>query len=108
MTQRIDHESRTILNFEEKHVSSYQVIFPNQMYHFKEAKIRVTPEWLHRKYESINFLTIIKGWWLEGNFRSKSTRTRWKTSKFQNIILIMVILMSRIFGRKDASHFPDK
>ena len=35
MTQRIDHVSRTILNFEVKHVGSYQDPMLNQMYHFK-------------------------------------------------------------------------
>ena len=35
MTQRIDHESRTILNVEEKHVASYQALVLNQLYHFK-------------------------------------------------------------------------
>ena len=35
MTQRIDHESRTILNFEDKNVSSYQALLLNKLYHFK-------------------------------------------------------------------------
>ena len=43
MTQRIDHESRTILNFEGKHVDNYQDAVLNQMYHLKEALVRVTP-----------------------------------------------------------------
>ena len=80
MTQRIDHERRTILNFEGKHVSSYQ------MYHFIESQVRVTPEWLQSKTESIDFLTIMKGWWSERNFRSKPTPVGWKTSKFQKRI----------------------
>ena len=46
MTWRIDHESRTIINFEGKHVSSYQAPVLNQMYHFKEAQVKVTSEWL--------------------------------------------------------------
>ena len=37
MTQRIDHKGRTILNFKEKHVASYQALVVNQLYHFKES-----------------------------------------------------------------------
>ena len=73
ITQRIDHKRRTILNFEGKHVASYQDPVLNKRYHFKEAQVRVTPEWLQSKIESMYFLTIMKGWWLEGNFRSKPT-----------------------------------
>jgi hypothetical protein len=35
MNQRIDHESITILNFEDKDVASYQALVLNQLYHFK-------------------------------------------------------------------------
>ena len=63
MTRIIDHEIRTIIKYEGKHVTSYQAFVLNQMYHFKEAQVRVTPKWLQRKSESINFLTIMKGWW---------------------------------------------
>ena len=63
MNRRIDHESRTILNFEGKHVASYQAPMLNQMYYFKESQVKVTPKWLQRKFESIDFLTIMKGWW---------------------------------------------
>ena len=65
MTQRIDHESRTILNFEDKHVSSYQALVLNQLYHFKEDQVKVTPEWLRNKTESLDFLSIMEGWWSE-------------------------------------------
>jgi hypothetical protein len=78
------------------------------MYHFKEAHIKVTQEWLQNKSMSINYLDIMKGWWSEGNCRSKPAPIGWKTLKFQKSIQIMVILLSRIFGRKDASHFLDK
>ena len=44
MNQRIDHERRTILNFEEKDVASTQALMLNQLYHFKEAQVRVTLE----------------------------------------------------------------
>lgn len=45
--------SRNILKFEGKHVARYQAHVLNQMYHFKEAQVRVTPEWLKSKCESI-------------------------------------------------------
>ena len=66
MTQRIDHESRTILNFEDKHVAIYQDRVMNQLYHFKEAQVKVTLEWLRNKTKSIDLLSIMKGWWFEG------------------------------------------
>lgn len=44
MTWRIDHESKTILNFYGKQVASYQAHVLGQMYHFKEAQVRVTLE----------------------------------------------------------------
>lgn len=50
----------------------------------------------------------MKGWWSKGNFRSKHSPAEWRTSKFIKSIQIIVILMSRIFGRKDASHFLEK
>lgn len=83
MTRRIDHEIRTILNFKGKHVASYQALVLDQMYHFKEVQVRVTPEWLRSKTESIDFLTIMKGWWLEGNFRSNPTPTKWRPQSFK-------------------------
>ena len=61
MTQNIDHESRTILNFEDKHVANYQSPILNLLYHFKESQVRVTIEWLQNKTESIYFLSILKG-----------------------------------------------
>ena len=78
------------------------------MYHLKEAHIKVTPEWLRQKSESANLLTIIKGWWSEGNFRTKSTVAEWKTSKFRKSVQIIVILLSSVFGRKDGSSLLDK
>ena len=66
MNQRIYHESKTILKFEGKHVVSYQVTIVNQLYHFKEAQVKVTPYWLKRRNESVDFLYIMKGWWSEG------------------------------------------
>lgn len=43
MIRGIYHESRNILKFEGKHVASYQAHVLNQLYHFKEAQVRVTP-----------------------------------------------------------------
>ena len=31
------------------------------MYHLKESQIKVTPEWLRQKIESVDLLTIMKG-----------------------------------------------
>jgi hypothetical protein len=80
----------------------------NQIYHFKEAHIKVTPEWLKQKNESAKFLTIMKGWWSEGQFRAKYALTKWKTSKFRKSIQIIVILLSRVLRRKDGASFLDK
>ena len=45
---------------------SYKALVFNQMYHLKEAFIKVSPEWLKQKNEVADFLTILKGWWFEG------------------------------------------
>ena len=68
MAGRIYHESRIILNFEDDHVANYQAPVLNQLYHFKEAQVKVTLEWLKNKIESIDFLSIMKGRWFEGKF----------------------------------------
>ena len=104
----MDHENREILNFEDKSIASYKASVLNQIYHFKEADVKVTPEWLKQKNDSADFLTIMKGWWSEGQFRAKYAFVEWKTSKFRKSIQIIVILLSRVFGRKGASSFPDK
>jgi hypothetical protein len=78
------------------------------MYHLKEAHIKVTPEWLRQKSEYVNLLTIMKGWWSEGHFRTKSAAAEWKNSKFRKSVQIIVILLSRVFGMKDGSTFPNK
>ena len=70
--------------------------------------MKVTLEWLKNKFESVNFLSIMKGWWSEGQFRANPSPVEWRTSKFRKIIQIIVILLARIFGRKDASSFPEK
>ena len=80
----------------------------NQIYYLKEATIKVLPEWLKQKGEFANMLTILKGWWSKGNFKSKPTNAEWKTSKFRKTVQIIVILLSTIFERKDGSTFPDK
>ena len=66
ITWKVDHENREILNFEDKSVASYKASIFNQIYHFKEAHIKLTPESLKQKNESAYFLTIMKGWWFEG------------------------------------------
>ena len=80
----------------------------NQIYHLKEATVKVSPDWLKQKSESTDMLTILKGWWSEGNFRTKPANVEWKTSIVRKIVQIIVILLSRLFGRKDGSTFLDK
>ena len=108
ITQNVDHENRAILNSEDKSIASYKALVFNQIYHFKEAHIKVTLEWLKQKNESVDFLTIMKGWWSEGQFRAKYAFVEWNTSKFRKGIQIIVILLSRVFGRKDGASFLDK
>ena len=50
----------------------------------------------------------MKGWWFKGQFRAKFGYVEWKTSKFRKSIQIIVILLSRVFGRKDGSCFSGK
>ena len=105
ITRKIDHQHRSILNVEGKVVANYKPSMINQIYHLKEATIKVSPDWLKQKSESADMLTILKGWWSEGNFRSKPANVEWKTSKFRKTVQIVVILLSRLFGRKDGSTF---
>jgi hypothetical protein len=60
------------------------------MHHFKEPHIKINQEWLQSK-EEIS--------------RSKPLPISWPTTKFQKSIQIVVILLARIFRRKDASSF---
>ena len=108
ITQKENHENREILNYEDKSVNSYKTSIFNQIYHFREAHIKVTTEWLKQKNETADFLSIMKGWWSEGHFGFKSTSTKWKTSKFRKIIQIIVIFMSRVFRKKDGASFLEK
>ena len=71
ITRKIDHENRSILNYEHKSVASYKAFVFNQMHHLKESHIKVTLEWLKQKSEFVYLLTILKGWWFEGHFRTK-------------------------------------
>ena len=41
ITRKIDDEHRSILNYEDKSVASYKALVFNQMYHLKEAHIKV-------------------------------------------------------------------
>ena len=68
----------------------------------------MTPEWLRQKCEYANLLTIMKGWWSKGQFMAKFVSAEWKTSKFKKSVQIIVILISKFFGRKDSSTFLDK
>ena len=80
----------------------------NQIYHLKEATVKISPDWLKQKSESVDMIAILKGWWSEGNFRGKPANAEWKNSKFRKTVQIVVILLSRLFGRKDGTTFPDK
>ena len=86
ITRKIDHRHQSILNHEGKNVSSYEASMFNQMYHMKEAYTRVSSEWLKHKSESTDILTILKGWWLEGYFRTKPVAEEWKNSKFRKSV----------------------
>ena len=79
----------------------------NQIYHLMEATIKVSPGWLKQKSEFADMLTILKGWWSKGNFRSKPANAEWKTSKFRKTVQIIVILLSRVFEKKDGPTFSD-
>ena len=89
-------------------MANYKPSMINQMYHLKEASVKVSSDWLKQKSESADMLTLLKGWWSEGNFRSKPANAEWKNSKFRKMVQIIVILLSRVFERKDGSNFPDK
>jgi hypothetical protein len=108
ITRKVDHENREILNSEDKSIASYKASIFIQIYHFKEAHIKVVLEWLKQKNGSANFLTIMKGWWSEGQFMAKYASTEWKTSKFRKSVQIIVIFISRVFERKDVASFLDK
>ena len=62
ITRKVDHQHRSILNVEGKVVANYKPSMINQMYHLKEATIKVSPEWFMQKGESADMLTILKGW----------------------------------------------
>jgi hypothetical protein len=70
--------------------------------------VKVTLEWLNDKNESFDFLSIMKGWCSEGQFRAKPSPVEWTTSKFRKRIQIIVILLARVFRIKDVSSFPEK
>ena len=44
ITRKIDHENRSILNYKNKSVGNYKASVFNQIYHLREAHIKVTPE----------------------------------------------------------------
>ena len=45
---------------------------------------------------------------VRGKFHKKPVTTERKTSKFRKTVQIIVIFLSRVFGKKDGSTFPDK
>ena len=90
ITRKNDHEHQSILNCENQSVSSYKVSVFNQMYHLKEAHIKVTHEWLRQKSESADILTIMKGRWSEGHFRTKFVAIEGENSKFRKSVQIIV------------------
>ena len=94
ITRKVDHQHRSILNFEGKVVASYKSSMINQMYHLKEASIKISPEWLKQKSDFVDLLTILKGWWFEGHSRTKPATAEWKTSKFRKTVQIIFILLS--------------
>lgn len=94
ITRKVDHQHRSILNFEGKIVASYKSSMINQTYHLKEASIKISLEWLKQKSEFADLLAILKGWWSVGQLRSKPTTAEWKTSKFRKNVQIIVIFLS--------------
>ena len=68
--------------------------------------LKVTLEWLKNKTESVGFLSIMKGWWSEGQFRENTSLVEWRTFNFKKSIHNIVILLARVFRRKYASSFP--
>ena len=108
VSRKVDHSNMNLINLDGKHVASYQPYTINQMYHFKEPHMKITHKWLQSKAKTDDYLAQMKGWWAEGNLRSKPLPIRWPTTKFQKSIQVMVILLARILGRKYASRFPNK
>ena len=45
--------------------------------------MKVTSEWLKENNESVDFLSIMKGWWSEGQLREKPSPVEWKAYKFR-------------------------
>jgi hypothetical protein len=70
--------------------------------------VKVTQEWLKENNDPIELLSIMKGWWSKGQFRAKPSSVEWNSSKFKKSIQIIVILLERVFIRKDALIFSNK
>ena len=68
----------------------------------------MTLEWLKKNNEYVDFLAIMKGCWFKGQSKAKFALVEWRTSKFRKSIQIIVILLPRIFKRKDGASFLDK
>ena len=69
ITRKIDHQHQSVLNAEGKAVANYKPSMINQIYHLKEANVKISLDWLKQKCESADMLTILKGWWSEVNLR---------------------------------------
>ena len=86
------------------------------MYHFKEDHVKVTPEWLKQKNDYGGFLTIMKGWWYEGQFKAKFSSVEWKNYKLKkehtnhNHFSIKSVRKERWFkfsGQVDSHNLPN-
>ena len=93
------------MNFEDKNVTNYQALVLNQLYHFKEAQVKVTSEWLRNKTESVDFLSIMKGWWYEGQFKEKASPIEWRTYNFRKHNSDHIHFVGKNFQKKRCIKF---
>ena len=64
-------------------------------------------EWLKNATSTLNYNALIKFWTQKGNMFRKSTTRTYKTSSLNNIYQIIISLIFRIYGHKDAKIFMD-
>jgi hypothetical protein len=67
----VDHENRGILNFEDKSVASYKPSVLNNMYHFKEAHVKVTPKWMKQKNDYADFFNYYERMVVQGTIQGQ-------------------------------------
>ena len=60
ITRKIDHQHRSILNVKGKAMANYKPSMINQIYHLKEATVKISPDWLKQKSEFADVPTILK------------------------------------------------